>query len=66
MKELADSGISIIMVASELPEIINMSSRIAVMHEGSLIKIMDKDEIDAYDEDQIQERIMYYATGGNG
>ena len=66
MKELADSGISIIMVASELPEIINMSSRIAVMHEGSLIKIMDKDEIDAYDDDQIQERIMYYATGGNG
>ena len=66
MKELADDGISIIMVASELPEIINMSSRIAIMHEGSLIKIMERKDIEAYSEDEIQAKIMYYATGGNG
>lgn len=64
MKELADSGISIIMVASELPEIVNMSSRIAVMHEGSLVTIMKKDEIEKYHGDEIQARVMYYATGG--
>lgn len=64
MKELADSGISIIMVASELPEIVNMSSRIAVMHEGSLVTIMEKDEIEKYHGDEIQARVMYYATGG--
>ena len=66
MKELADDGISIIMVASELPEIINMSSRIAIMHEASLIKIMERKDIEAYSEDEIQAKIMYYATGGNG
>lgn len=65
MKELADNGISIIMVASELPEIVNMSSRIAIMHEGSLVKIMDKDEIEKYNDDEIQAKVMYYATGGN-
>lgn len=65
MKELADSGISIIMVASELPEIVNMSSRIAIMHEGTLVKIMEHDEIEAYTDDEIQAKIMYYATGGN-
>lgn len=65
MKELADSGISIIMVASELPEIINMSSRIAIMHEGSLIKIMEQGEIAKYNDDEIQAKVMYYATGGN-
>lgn len=65
MKDLADSGISIIMVASELPEIINMSSRIAIMHEGSMIKIMESEEIAKYDEDALQAKIMHYATGGN-
>lgn len=66
MKELADSGISIIMVASELPEIVNMSSRIAVMHEGELVKIMEQEEIVQYSDDEIQAKVMYYATGGNG
>lgn len=59
MQELANEGIAIIMISSELPEIINMSSRIAVMHEGHIAKILDteKDEI-------TQEKIMFYATGG--
>lgn len=64
MKQLADSGISIIMVASELPEIINMSSRIAVMREGHLVTVMEKEEIDQYTEQELQVRIMQYATGG--
>ena len=53
--ELADSGKSIIMISSELPEILRMSDRIAVMCEGRITKILDIKETD-------QETIMKYAT----
>lgn len=59
MRDLAADGISIIMISSELPEIINMSSRVAVMYEGHLNKIMTPDE-GLF----TQERIMHYAVGG--
>ncbi len=36
MSELANQGVAIIMISSELPEIIGMSDRIIVMHEGSI------------------------------
>lgn len=57
MSNLVKEGVSIIMISSELPEIINNSSRIAVMHEGELATILDpdKDEIS-------QEIIMSYAV----
>ncbi|MGL5244021.1 MAG: sugar ABC transporter ATP-binding protein, partial [Sarcina sp.] len=34
MKELANKGVAIIMISSELPEILGMSDRVIVMHEG--------------------------------
>jgi len=57
MSNLTKEGVSIIMISSELPEVINNSSRIAVMHEGKLATILDpdKDEIS-------QEIIMSYAV----
>jgi ribose transport system ATP-binding protein/inositol transport system ATP-binding protein len=59
MNDLANEGVSIIMISSELPEIINNSSRIAVMSEGRLVKILDPDV------DEIsQEIIMSYAVEG--
>ncbi|NLD52464.1 MAG: sugar ABC transporter ATP-binding protein, partial [Clostridiales bacterium] len=36
MSELANQGVAIIMISSELPEIIGMSDRIIVMHEGRI------------------------------
>lgn len=58
IKELADQGLSIILISSELSEILKLSSRIAVMHEGRLEKIFETaDGI-------TQEEIMYYAVGG--
>lgn len=57
MNDLTKQGISIIMVSSDLPEVIGMSDRIAVMHEGKLQGIIDKDIAD-------QENIMILATGG--
>ncbi len=55
LSELAKSGKSIIMISSELPEILRMSDRVAVMCEGRITKILDIKEAN-------QETIMHYAT----
>lgn len=57
MNDLTRQGISIIMVSSDLPEIIGMSDRVAVMHEGKLQGIIDSNQA-------TQENIMTLATGG--
>ena len=44
MRELAKAGNAIIMVTSEMPELLGMSDRIAVMCEGRLAGILDHDE----------------------
>jgi ABC-type sugar transport system ATPase subunit len=56
MSELAKTGIGIIMISSELPEVLAMSDRIVVMHEGCVTGILDK-------KDATQERIMALASG---
>ncbi len=56
MVELAKQGIGIIMISSEMPEILAMSDRIVVMHEGRVAGIMDRAEA-------TQERIMALASG---
>ena len=55
LSELAASGKSIIMISSELPEVLRMSDRVAVMCEGRITKILDI-------KDANQETIMHYAT----
>ena len=40
--DLACAGVAILMVSSELPELIAISDRIAVMHEGELTGIVDR------------------------
>lgn len=56
MKDLAKEGISIMLISSELPEILSMSDRVVVMHEGEITATLDRDECD-------EERVMMYATG---
>ena len=55
LNDLAQSGKSIIMISSELPEILRMSHRVVVMCEGRVTGILDADEM-------TQESIMKYAT----
>jgi ribose transport system ATP-binding protein len=55
LNELADQGKAIIMISSELPEIIRMSHRVVVMCEGRITAILDAKE-------KTQEKIMHYAT----
>lgn len=57
MNELTDRGVAILMVSSELPEILGMSDRVLVIHEGTINGELDKTEA-------TQERIMTLATGG--
>jgi ribose transport system ATP-binding protein len=57
MRDLARSGVGIIMISSELPEILKMSDRILVMHEGRIAGELRR-------EDATQEAIMLLATGG--
>ncbi|MBC5823927.1 MAG: D-xylose ABC transporter ATP-binding protein, partial [Candidatus Eremiobacteraeota bacterium] len=56
MAELAASGTSIIMASSELPEVLGMSTRIAVMRTGRVVATLARDEA-------TQESIMRLATG---
>jgi ABC-type sugar transport system ATPase subunit len=56
MNNLAHQGIGIIMISSEMPEVIAMSDRILVMSEGRVAGILDRAEA-------TQERIMTYASG---
>jgi len=55
MIDLAKQGKSIIMISSEMPELLGVSDRILVMCEGRLSGILDKDEAN-------QEKIMELAT----
>lgn len=56
MKNLVAKGVSIIMISSELPEVLGMSDRVVVMKEGEIAKILNNDE------SLTQEKIMHYAT----
>jgi rhamnose transport system ATP-binding protein len=44
MTELAEQGVAILMISSELPEVLGMSDRIAVMQGGTIVKILDRSE----------------------
>ena len=56
MTEFVKSGRSIIMISSELPEILGMSDRIMVMHEGDKVGELSRTEA-------TQEKILQMATG---
>ncbi len=60
MRDVANAGAGVIMISSELPEILRMSDRIMVMHEGEVAGFLDPGEA-------TQERVMTLATGeGSG
>ncbi|HEY6187595.1 MAG TPA: sugar ABC transporter ATP-binding protein [Pyrinomonadaceae bacterium] len=56
MTELAAQGVAILMISSELPEILGMSDRIAVMHGGTIVGILDR-------ADATQQKILALALG---
>jgi len=59
MRDVANTGAGVIMISSDLPEILRMSDRIMVMHEGDVAGFLRPEEA-------TQERIMTLATGEDG
>ena len=57
INEMAAKGVAIIMVSSELPEVLGMSDRIMVVREGEVRGIIGKEEAN-------QQNVMTLATGG--
>ncbi len=57
IRELAAEGYAILMVSSEMPEVIGMSDRVIVMHEGRITMIAD-----THDKNTTQERILEAAV----
>ncbi len=53
---MVDSGICVLVISSELPELLGLCDRIAVMHEGRITGQLDIAEA-------TQEKIMLLATG---
>ena len=56
MNELVKQGAAVLMISSDLPEILGMSDRIYVMRQGLIVAEVDR-------EHATQERIVAYAMG---
>jgi ribose transport system ATP-binding protein len=57
INKLAREGNAVIIISSEMPEILGLSDRILVMNDGKCTAILDRKEA-------TQEKVMYYATTG--
>lgn len=58
MRELARAGVSILMISSDMEEVLNISDRVAVMHEGRLTGILERNEC-------TEENVMRLAVGAS-
>jgi len=59
MMDLAELGVAILMISSEMPEVLAMSDRIAVMHDGGIAGVLSRQEV-------TQQRILSLALGHGG
>lgn len=56
MDELAADGVGVVLISSELPELLGMTDRIAVFHEGRITAVLETRKTN-------QEEILHYASG---
>jgi ribose transport system ATP-binding protein len=59
IRKLAEDGVSVIVISSEMEEVLGISDRIAVMHEGRITGILDRPQFS-------EEAVMRLATGSEG
>jgi ribose transport system ATP-binding protein len=57
MRQLAASGVAVIMISSDMEEVLGESDRVAVMHEGAVAGILERDQCS-------EEAVMRLAVGG--
>jgi ribose transport system ATP-binding protein len=56
MRELADSGVALLMISSDMEEVIGVSDRVAVMHEGGIAGLLDRHQV-------TEENVLRLAVG---
>ena len=56
MRKLADAGVAVLMISSDMEEVIGVSDRVAVMHEGTIAGILDRERCS-------EENILQLAVG---
>jgi len=56
MRQLADAGVAVLMISSDMEEVIGVSDRIAVMHEGRISGILQQDQFS-------EENVLLLAVG---
>jgi len=56
MRELADRGVAIIMISSDMEEVLGVSDRVAVMHEGDITGFLPREQFS-------EKSVMHLATG---
>jgi ribose transport system ATP-binding protein len=59
MRNLADAGVAILMISSDMEEVIGVSDRIAVMHEGRISGFLERSEFS-------EHNVLLLAVGGEG
>ena len=59
IRKLAGEGVSVIAISSEMEEVLGISDRIAVMHEGRITGVLERTQFS-------EEAVMRLATGGEG
>ena len=59
IRKLASEGVSVIVISSEMEEVLGISDRIAVMHEGRITGFLDRSQFS-------EEAVMHLATGAAG
>src|SRR5690606_15969180 len=56
MRGLADNGVAVLMISSDMEEVIGVSDRVAVMHEGRISGVLERDQFS-------EENILSLAVG---
>ena len=56
MRQLADSGVALLMISSDMEEVIGVSDRVAVMHEGGIAGVLERHEV-------TEENVLRLAVG---
>ena len=59
LRKLSNDGAAVVMISSELPEVLGMSDRVAVMREGRLVAVLDRNQA-------TEELVASYALGTIG
>jgi len=58
IRELSNQGVSLIVISSEMEEVLGISDRIAIMHEGRITGVLEREQFS-------EEAVMAFATGSN-